>query len=609
MKRLLVLLLAVCMLAGCSRKKGNTDPTENTFPNLEGVEYRYITDSSVEKKTGGAVRAYDLKDDTYFALYGVGSNLLVLGQKYMTALTGEWGELVAETENADVRPASVTSAAVTGFAYYLPNARQVVVRNPQLQDITKVELPKELVDSPFISLVQNEVYYSTGNEIRAMNMNTGISRLIRQQSLVSQKLLGVYFDGTVLQCQLTDETGAAEQVFISSQTGQTLSQADGVSFLQTHGKRYFAYWQEGVIEQTVVGTKDVAPQQFLITMPDKGEKGGRFPVLGMNGVLDYRQTADGLELSFYNISAGKRTAQVTVPRVHSPVACHSDGSGIWFLATDADQTAQRLYYWNVTKSASEGEEACVGPLYTAQNPDTEGLAECKTLTEEFQKNYGVKVLLWQDAIAQTGGYEVVPEHNPAVIRKMMEEMEPLLAQFPEKFLLKTVEAGWIKIALVQKIGDGVEWVQFWEEGDCWILLSADADVVDCLTQGMAYGIDSHVLGNSREFDTWNELNPKGFAYSYSDVLKEDSAYLKGNNQAFTDAKALQYPNEDRCRVFYYAMGAGNEDLFRLPVLQKKLQRLCTGIREAYGLEKKTEEYPWEQYLETPIAYTPEATTK
>ncbi len=609
MKRLLALLLAVCMLAGCSRRKGNNDPTENTPPNIEGVEYRYITGSLVEKKTDGAVRVYDLKGDTYFGLSGVGSNLLVLGQKYMTTLTGEWGELVAETENADVRSGSVTSAAATGFAYYLPNARQVVVRNPQLQDVTKVELPKELVDSPFISLVQNEVYYSTGNEIRAMNMNTGISRLLRQQSLVTQKLLGVYFDGTALLCELVDEAGATERVFISTQTGQTLSSADGVSFLQTHGKRYFAYWQEGVMEQTVVGTKDVAPQTFLLPKPSAEEDGGRFPVLGMNGVLDHRQTGDGLELTFYNISAGKRTAQVTIPKVHSPVACHSDGSGIWFLATDAEHTAQRLYYWNVTKSASEGEEACVGPLYTAQNPDTEGLAECKKLTEEFQKQYGVKVLLWQDAVAKTGGYEVVPEHNPAVISKMMEDMKPLLSQFPEKFLLKTVEAGWIKIALVQRIGDGSDWVQFWEEGDCWILLSAKADVVDALTQGMAYGIDSHVLGNSRDFDTWNELNPKGFAYSYSSELKEDSSYLKGTNRAFTDAKALQYPNEDRCRIFYYAMGAGNEDLFRLPILQKKLQRLCTGIREAYSLEKNTVEYPWEQYLETPIAYVPEETTK
>ena len=606
MKRCLSFLLAAFLLAGCSQKP-DTQPTEQTLPDMTGVEHRYIAYSSVEKKTDGAVRVYELKDDTYFGLCGVGDNLLVLGQKNITALTGGWGKLVAETKNADVHSTSVTDAATTGFAYYLPNARQVVVLNPQLQEVARAELPKEMTGSPFISLFQNEVYYSTGSEIRAMNMNTGISRLLRQQSLVTQKLLGVYFDGTVLLCELTDEAGVAQTEFISAQTGQTLSSAEGVSFIQTHGKRYYAYFQEGILEQTVVGTRELTPQTLLPPKPSEEEAGGRFPVLGMNGVLDHRQTDDGLELTFYNISTGKRAAQVTIPKVHSPVACHSDGTGIWFLATDAEQTAQRLYYWSVMRSPAEAEESCVGPLFTAQNPDTEGLAECKKLTEEFQKKYGVKVLLWQDAIAKTGGFEVTPEHNPAVIRKMMEDMEPLLSQFPENFLLKTVEAGWIKIALVQRIGDGSQWVQFWEEGDCWILVTPKTDIVDALIQGMAYGIDSHVLGNSREFDTWNEMNPRGFRYTYSSELKEDSSYLKGDNRAFTDAKALQYPNEDRCRIFYYAMGANNEDLFRLPILQKKLLRLCTGIREAYGLEKKTVEYPWEQYLAEPIAKIPEET--
>jgi hypothetical protein len=30
--------------------------------------------------------------------------------------------------------------------------------------------------------------------------------------------------------------------------------------------------------------------------------------------------------------------------------------------------------------------------------------------------------------------------------------------------------------------------------------------------------------------------------------------------------------------------------------------LCKAIRDAWGLERKTETYPWEQYLEKSIAY-------
>ena len=68
---------------------------------------------------------------------------------------------------------------------------------------------------------------------------------------------------------------------------------------------------------------------------------------------------------------------------------------------------------------------------------------------------------------------------------------------------------------------------------------------------------------------------------------------------------MNYPHEDRCRIFYHAMQPDNADMFKTATMQKKLMRLCTGIREAYNLEKKTVEYAWEQYLNTSLAYVPE----
>jgi hypothetical protein len=46
-------------------------------------------------------------------------------------------------------------------------------------------------------------------------------------------------------------------------------------------------------------------------------------------------------------------------------------------------------------------------------------------------------------------------------------------------------------------------------------------------------------------------------------------------------------------------------MFASAIMQEKLLRVCTGIREAYGLEKKTDTYVWEQYLKTSLAYTQE----
>ena len=146
-------------------------------------------------------------------------------------------------------------------------------------------------------------------------------------------------------------------------------------------------------------------------------------------------------------------------------------------------------------------------------------------------------------------------------------------------------------------------MQFWEEGDCWILISAKADVAKALIQGISYGIDSHVIGNSRKYDTWDQINPRLFAYSYDETPGEWAKYLEGATRAFADEIAMTYPHEDRCRIFYNAMLPDNAEMFTSTIMQEKLLRVCAGIREAYGLEKKEETYPWEHYLQTSLAYT------
>lgn len=606
MKRLLMILLAaLLLLTGCGKEPpAPTVPVVTTVPTEPGVGQLYEAGSSVEQGTGGAVRSYLLKPDTYFGLRSIGAHMLVMGHKGLTVLSGELGEVTASQITGDVRMNSVVDTAATGLAYYLPNSRQVVVCNPLLQTVTTLEIPKDIAGSPCISLTGNEVYYSTGAEIRAINITTGISRLVRRQTAGTQQVLAVYFEGTVLLCSMTDEAGAVDLEYISAHTGQTLGQAEGVSGMQTEGGRYFAYWLDGVVEQTVFGTRGEISQNFLMQRSkENGE--GRIAILSMNGLVDYGSTESGLELSYYDLTTGKRTAKTVLPGVNAPIAFTSDGTYIWMLATDTQRVCQVLLRWDITLSSVAEETVFTSPLYTADNPNTEELAECKALAESYQSQYGIKFLFWEDAIQQTSDYAVTGEYHAQIIKNVMQQAESLLEQFPEKFLLKTVEAGWIKIGLVQHIEGDLDWVQFWDGGDCWILLSSGADVVQSLTQGIAYGIDSHVLGNSRDFDTWDQLNPADFVYSYNETLQEDSTYLTDENRAFTDAYGMNYPHEDRCRIFYHAMKADNAAMFQSPVMQAKLLRLCTGIREAYDLEKKTDVYVWEQYLQTPIASAPE----
>lgn len=599
MKRFLILLLAVFLLAGCKKQPPvNTEPTTP----VEETKGLYVPDSAVEQGTDGAVRMYSLPEDTYFDITGMGTNVLAAGQKGLTLLAGEKAEIVATLETADITPVSALDTHATGIAYYVPNTRQVYVLNPQLQPVTQLTLPENVVGRPVICLARYEVYYSNGTEIRALNMNTGISRLLRRQTAATQSLVGVYFNGEVLLGQFANETGVAQLTYISTQTGQTLEGGQGISNLQTSGSDYFAYWLDGNIRQMVFGVRGGVSQRFLAPTIPEDKVGGRVPLPTMHGVVDYIETDDGLELTYYDLRTGKKASQVVIPGMKAPAKIHSDGTHIWLLTAGQENT---LYRWEVSKSLVQDEAVYTGVLHTPDNPDTEGLAQSRKKADEYQKQYGVKILLWQDAVVHTGGHTLVAEYKPQAIDAFLEEIQPVLAYFPEKFLQKTVEKGWLQIAFVQSIDGDKDWVQFWEEGDCWILLSVKCDAAKSLIQGIAYGIDSHVLGNSRKYDTWNQINPNGFAYSYSDKAEEKAAYLSGTTRAFTDTMAMTYPHEDRCRVFYNAMLLDNAEMFASPIMKEKLLRVCTGIREAYGLEKKTDTYIWEQYLDTSLAYVKE----
>lgn len=600
MKRILLLLLAVLMLAGCA-KKAPPEPTTPPSP-TENTNDIYVPDSVVEQQTEGAVTNYALPTGTWFGISEIGNNLLLTGEGNLLVLSGEKGEAVATQENEDITATTVMDTATTGMAYYQANNRRVIILNPQLHNVTKVNLPKTIVGMPVISLGRNEVYYSTGNEIRALNITTNISRLIRQQTETTQTLLGACFDQSALLIQFADAEENTVTEYISAETGQTLGSGEGVFQMLTYEDTYISQWQNSSIEEWVYGIKGSEPTRITVPQPT-GENSGRAAVPKAGGVVDYVETEGGLELSFYDLKAGKRAAKVTLPDAQAPVIAYGDGTYIWILAVDAKNTAQTLYRWDIRKTPVEEEETCLGKLYTPQNPDTEGLALSRKQADAYEKQYGVKILLWEDAVKHNGGYQVTPEHHPDVINATMEKLIPVLEQYPQRFLQKTVEAGWIRIALVADV-QGQEWTSFWEDGDYWILLPVESDVKDFLLRGIAYAIDSHILGNSRDYDTWNEMNPEGYVYSYSDTVEESPLCQPGEEQAFTDAVAMAYPHEDRCRIFYHAMQPENGEMFTAPVMQEKLLRVCTGIREAYDLEKKTDTYPWEQYLQTPIAYAP-----
>ena len=306
-----------------------------------------------------------------------------------------------------------------------------------------------------------------------------------------------------------------------------------------------------------------------------------------------------LQLSYYDLTSGNKTAAVQLQGVGEPQTVYADRwSGcIWLLVKDPETDGNALLRWDIKASAVTDETVYTGTLYTAQSPYEEGLKACNTRANQLGKTYGVSIRIWNDAVKTPGEYALEPEHQTVAINALLDQLEPVLAEFPKNFLLKSANNK-IRICIVRSIDGQPQAVQYWDKGDAFIVLSTGVDVRNEFMKAFGYVVNSHVLGNSPIVDAWTGLNPEGFVYGETTF----DNYLKDDERAFVDEQSMQSVTEDRSRIFWQAMLADNAELFKTDIMQQKLLQLCKGIRDAWRLERKEEVYPWEQYLNESIAY-------
>lgn len=592
MKKLLLMLLAfVLVLAGC----GNQAPEETSAPTTEPTEPSglYAENSAIEQKTQGAVRVYDL-DGTYESLTAIGSELLLYSageQTKLHLLTGPRLLTAAELE----LPFDLTDTSFrtiySGLVYYDKATCEAVYLNSQLQETERVKLPEDIQGYPAFSSNGNEIFYCVGQEIRVLDSQQGFSRLIKSHTCKSQALLDCYFDGNLLACSVENEAGEYSTLYISGETGQTLYTDDGLLTLRTYDDTYFVNRMDGSVEQRLFGSFTQQPGSQLNVW-----EGSPVSALELGGIVCYNQTADtGMQLDFYELESGKKTSSVVIPTQEIPLAFYADrwSGNLWIL------TKTQLLSWNVKKTPVQDEQIYTSQAYTASAPDEAGLNQCRDRADDLEDKHSVAIRLWQSAVKYTGGYSVEPEYQTRAINNCLDQLDAVMSELPEYFLYKSVNTR-IRICIVRSIAGSADAVQYWYDGDAFILLPAAADVRNAFMDALSYVVDSHVLGNSPAYDYWNALNPEGFIYGDETTYSQE--YLEGENVAFFSEEAMTSVTEDRCQVFLQAVQPDNAEAFQSEIMQKKLLLLCQAIRDAWRWEKKSETYIWEQYLTEPIAY-------
>jgi len=620
MRRFLIVLTVVLLLcSGCTQKEpAQSSATEQTAAptvQTEPAVGLYDPEHLLEKQTGGALKAYPLEqgyDDITFMDRDVLAFSCSDGTTSLVRLEGETGIVRSSTVlSGEISPKNNNVwVSDTLLVYYSAADNCLIVLDKQFRETGNVVLPDVPQGSMAVDTALTTLYYGTTDGIRAMELRSGISRLLRQGSYDTLNVLQTLMDDTLLMCQV-EKSDDCYMEFISTEHGQTVWTDSAMETLTAWQDSWFAVRRDGPVTEWLYGEGNGEARSFA---PETETQ--LYGALELDGMIGVSEGQQGLVLELYDLFAGTKQSVLAVEGIAQigRILANAEDQSVWMLSRNGEEDTSILCRWDTNATAVHEETVYTTQRYTAQNPDAEGLALCQNRAEAISKQYGIEIGFTQ-APKLPADYEAVYEYQVPALQAGLTALEKALARFPEGFLEKVKGVSNNKELTVTLVRDvhysngapteDVQGLQYWVKGSAYIALVADENTEQNFYHQLCHVMETYVMTKTSAYDPWDTLNPKGFAYdeNYKDYLNRvDTTYLEGESRAFIDAFSMTFPKEDRARVMEYAMMEGNEELFQSEIMQEKLEKLCYGIRRAFIWRKDTREFPWEQYLKEPLAY-------
>ena len=611
MKHLIAALLCL-LLCGCARQT-TLIATENVpeITQSPAAESLYDPGHPIEQEYSGLVRAYPLPVRKAHGVLAFGKDVLVLSGRDPTTMTVYSGEELLQTASLTLEihlPQEDPSLQIHGdhISFFDPDRRETVVLDASLQELRCIQAPDGLSGKPILSGDENTLYYCTGWSVVAWDLRSGIRRTVKEFSYESQELTGLHLDDDILECRI-EKDGEGAKLLLAADLGTEITRLPENAKLHTTGGRYFAVLRDGYLSLPVFGNTDTAPE-FLLPETDWENL---FYLPEDHAAVTADQSDGGTRLDYYELSTGILRASLTLDALQTPKSIANTGDhSVYILAYDPARDADVIYRWDVLRQPPDRTNVTSykESYHSPKAPDTEGLEQCREYARSIGEKYGISVRVWEDAVAvRPWDYQLEPETLAPVLKRELKLLEQRLAQYPPEVLEQSQShfTG-LTICLVRKITGSSDTgslssatgIQFFDGNEAYVIITTGEHSRQALYHELYHVMETRILTESTALDTWDALNPADFAYGSE--TEDADVYLQGQTRAFVDRYSMAARKEDRARILENAMLPENQEIFRSEYMQRKLKAMCTGIREAYKLQRYPEMLPWEQYLAVPL---------
>lgn len=578
---ILIPFLLCLLLCGCA--PASAEITEASPPvtlAADILEYggRRVSGYTLE----GSPVLFSMEDG--WLLVSAEGELTLLTDDLTIQATAQWG---GEKEMDSFR---VWDTAA-GIACYDHGQRQLLFFTEELTESRRVTLPQNITSPPVVSEDGESIYYAIPGALYRWDLTSGIRRRIQELDTEDLTLVALHRDDSILQCDTKEKS-----LFFHTEDGRLCHSTVSPIRLTTRGEEYYAVFSSGLLKRMVFGSDSGVMGLY----PEDLSAEGYFLPESRLAI-----TRSGQQLEVYDLDNGQNRDGMTLEPGHTLQSLHSGGEGTVVLLI-ADGETSLLLFWQ--PDMASGGESYLEDYFPDDQSENVQMALCRDYARELEERFGIAIHIGKEAAAcSPWDYQFQPELQTPVILRMLTVLADSLSQFPESVLRDTAtQFDSLQLCLVRTIAgqkgdsslDAATGLQFFDGKNAYLAIAASNYAGQSLYHELFHVMETRIFSTSNALDDWDQHNPAGFSYALDYGSNADrSVYLSGQHRAFVDHYSMSYPKEDRARIFEYAILPNQEGLFQSDSMQEKLKAICTGIREAYGLEKYEEELLWEQYLD------------